>query len=532
MIRKLLPKLRVIAWHLPALLLWASYPPQGECMDCLVALAPLLWIARNSPPRKSAWLWFTNGLMFWVTTLAWMPAIVKNGGPLALVLLGWFALGAYCALYFAAFGWLSSRFWAWAKDGAYWRRLVALVFAEPVLWAGLEIVRSRLFGGFSWNQLGVCAVNAGFGAPASLGGVYLASALVVLVNGTMASIVERMFVRAGGRGAAGGVPAFARSVETFLPLAIVWGFFRIAGTAAVDDSPRHALSVGLVQRNFPCVFDRERAQNEDPVQIYKELFGNISVFSPDLVVLSESALAEFGPIDSYRAGLFARFAFEQTGARGLLAGGGRASDGKEYNSAALFVPGGNPQIYDKVHLVPFGEYIPFDKTFTILQRLAPIGSCTPGTLRLLDFEGVKIGTAICFEDTDSAQMRRLAKMGAQLLVFITNDTWFAYSDEAEQHAWQCIARAVETGLPVVRVGNSGVTGIVYPDGKASWLRNAEGKNLVDARGTMFERILTGRGLDEDGAPRGLTAYCRLGDAPLFLAFVVFAAAAVFCRPGN
>ena len=109
---------------------------------------------------------------------------------------------------------------------------------------------------------------------------------------------------------------------------------------------------------------------------------------------------------------------------------------------------------------------------------------------------MKAGVAICFEDTDAAQMRELAKTGAKVLFFITNDSWFSQSVEAEQHAWQAVARAIETGLPVVRVGNSGGTGTITPDGKASWLVGPNGKPLVDCEGTMMDRILVRRGRED------------------------------------
>ena len=110
-----------VFWLLPGFLLWASFPPMGEMTDSLFALAPLLWLSRNRDAKTALRRWFLNGFIFWFATLSWMPAIVKNGGPWPLVVLGWGALSAYCALYFGAFGWLSAKVWAWAKDeGAPW----------------------------------------------------------------------------------------------------------------------------------------------------------------------------------------------------------------------------------------------------------------------------------------------------------------------------------------------------------------------------------------------------------------------------
>ena len=143
MIRKILRLLPKFLWLLPGFLAWAAFPPMGEKTDILFAFAPLLWLARRGDARRSAVTWFNNGLLFWVGTLAWMPAIIKNGGPWPLVVLGWGALAAYCALYFAAFGWLDAKVWQWvagerpdascASWRSYSRRLAAILVFEPIL---------------------------------------------------------------------------------------------------------------------------------------------------------------------------------------------------------------------------------------------------------------------------------------------------------------------------------------------------------------------------------------------------------------
>ena len=523
MISDYIKKIKPFVWLLPGFLLWAAYPPMGEKTDVLFALAPLLWVSRRRDPRTSARRWFVAGAFYWVATLSWMPAIVKNGGPWPLVALGWFALAAYCAGYFALFGWLSARVWRWARGGGYWRRLFAVLVAEPVLWCGLELARSRLFGGFAWNQLGVVPANGGFAAPAALGGVYLLSAVVILVNGTVAGIAERVMRQA---------PRWA-GVETFLSFGIVAAIYWASSFATArpaEGGDQKLLKVALVQRNFPCVF---KGREDNPYEIYDRLLAGVSPLRPDVVVLPESGLCEFGPADQQGAVRFAQWVHEKTGAE-LLVGGTRYDDGKVFNCAALYGRGGDIRLYDKVHLVPFGEFIPGDKWITSLQKLAPVGSCTPGELKTLALEpgdgGRRIGVAICYEDTDSAQMRRLANMGAGLLVFITNDSWFSHSVEAEQHAWQATARAVETGLAVVRVGNTGVTGVVGPDGRASWLLGADGRPLVDAQGAMLERVSVVPPQGADGGPRGhLTPYAAFGDVPLAMIFALLILAMILVQ---
>ena len=534
-------KLKPILWFLPGFLLWAAYPPMGERMDCLFALAPLMWLSRREVSAGIvAKRWFQSGIFYWVATLSWMPAIVKNGGPWPLVVLGWFALAAYCAAYFAAYGWLSTKYWRWAKfsgnrtieqsNNSYWKRILGILVVEPLLWCGLELVRSRFLGGFAWNQLGVVPVNSGFGAPAALGGVYLCSAVVILINGTIAGIAERVW-----KPERSGFANLKRwgSVETLLAFVVVFGVYsqssRLVNRTIEQSEQSNTLKVAMVQRNFPCVF---KQQEERPIEVYERLLDNVAALGPDIVVLPESAMCEFGPVDQQGAVRFAEWVAKKTGGAALLAGGTRYEDGKTYNSAALYEGTGKDnkrttarvEVYDKVHLVPFGEFIPGDKWITALQKLAPVGSCTPGELKTLGVgaatasvrQQVEAGVAICFEDTDSAQMRELAKKGARVLFFITNDSWFSQSVETEQHAWQAVARAIETGLPVVRVGNSGVTGTITPDGKASWLVGPNGRPLVDEEGTMLDRIA----LTTNNQQLTTTPYVVLGDIPLAILFAL------------
>lgn len=531
MISRLWKKFLAVAWFLPGFLLWAAFPPMGEKMDVIFAIVPLMWLSRRADAKTNAKRWFQSGIFYWVATLSWMPAIVKNGGPWPLVVLGWAVLAAYCAAYFAAYGWLAAKAWAWARrknedvgedvaSGApYWRRLVVIFLVEPVLWCGLELIRSRFFGGFAWNQLGVVLANTGFSLPASIGGVYLLSAIVILMSGTFVGIIERAW-----KPCESGFKNLRKfgSVETFAAAAVIvlifWGADYLR-----PDRTMGEVKVALVQRNFPCCFSTER-ERENPIEVYERLLQNPAYMRPDLVVLPESAMCEFGPVDYSRAYGFAKWIINKIGAA-VIAGGSRREDDKEYNSAALYQTNGTYQVYDKVHLVPFGEFIPGDKLITALQKLAPVGSCTPGELKTLEMEmpskenspatTIKLGVAICYEDTDSAQMRRLAEMGAQLLVFITNDSWFSHSIEAEQHAWQAVARAVETGLPVARVGNSGVTGTITYEGKASWLVDQNGRMLVDKPAAMCDRISVPATADYEK-----TIYTRVGDKPLAFLFLL------------
>ena len=536
-----------LAALLSAALLAAAFPPFGETASIAVALAPLLVVARLASPRKSAWTWFGGGFAFWFATLAWMPAICKNDGPWPLVGLGWFGLAAVCAGYFALFGWLSAR--AWRRFGRW-----GLAF-EPVLWAGLEWLRGWLFTGFAWNFLGTAfAPVPDFLVAARVGGVYLVSALVVLVNGVFATLACRVVAQMRREPPSG--RRWIRSLETAIPLAVVllvsWlsrgglgeaALPSQAGRARLPSAPPDAsLRVALVQRNAPCVF-RAGRERQNPMEAFGRLMTAAAVARPDLVVWGESAMSEFGGggLAGGTASRVARHFSDLSGGASLLAGGDyvEQDDGvvRFYNGAGLYVPSDDGmalQLYSKQHLVPFGEYIPFDKWIPALQRLSPIGvSLYPGEAKVLEVPvsdarqrvppdavatscdppvgRVKVAPLICFEDTLPSLARRGAALGAQAIVLITNDSWFSNSFEAEQHAWHAVLRAVETGLPVVRVGNSGVTGVIEGSGRARWLKDGAGRPLVDAPGCQLETVQV------RSAPC-LTPYVRFGDWPLLALF--------------
>ena len=513
---------------LSALLLWAAFPPLGETANVAIALAPLLVLARLCSPKRSAWLWFAGGFLFWFGTLSWMPAIIKNNGPWPLVVLGWAGLSAACAGYFALFGWLAARVWRrWGRWG---------LAAEPILWAGCEWLRATLFTGFAWNFLGTAVGQTpAFAAPARLGGVYLVSALVVLLNGVFATLACRVIaqmrreppVRTG---------RWLRSLETALPLGVILLVFWLSQSQATSHEQRATipLRVALVQRNAPCIFSANRPR-ENPLEIYGRLLDAAVAARPDLVVWGESAMAEFGRTDSENARRVADHFAAALGGAALLAGGDWVSEGRYHNAAALYSGTNAVQFYAKQHLVPFGEYIPFDKWIPILQKLSPIGvSLWPGEAKVfkVTFHGrgsgapespsVALAPLICYEDTDPTLSRAAARLGAQVIVLVTNDSWFSRSVEAEQHAAQAVLRAVETGLPVIRVGNSGVTGVIAGDGCARWLADGDGKPLVDAPGTMVETVRV-------SASPVLTPYARLGDWPLLLLFAA-AVPLVFVKP--
>ena len=281
-------------------------------------------------------------------------------------------------------------------------------------------------------------------------------------------------------------------------------------------SPSHLsnLRVALIQRNAPCIFSRR--DEEDPIRAFVSLLDKIAPSNPDLIILAESAFAEFGSARSDRTRQAALHFANRCGGAMVIGGADDTvfSNGvrRVYNAAACYSPAVSNAlvgVYHKQHLVPFGEYIPFDKWITPLQKLSPIGvSLHPGESVLFDLDGIKLAPLICFEDTVPPLARRAAANGAHAIVLITNDSWFSHSVEAEQHARQAVMRAIETGLPILRVGNSGVTGVILPSGHARWLTDGNGRPV---RSSISRAVRSNRSRSTATRPRRSTsvwAMCR------------------------
>lgn len=522
---------KIIAILTSSLLLWASFPPSAQSDSAWLALVPLMLIIRYCQP-KSAFKWvFFSALIFWVLNLSWFPAIIKNGGPWFLVVLGQVALAAVCALYTAFFAFCSSILWQRCGETPSIKRIVLILVVDPLLWVGAEYIRGWLFSGFAWNFLGVSQVrNMALIQAASVAGVYGVSALVVAVNGALTSLVARAATPLVAKVLHRDTPLYSRgwstrlltSAESFVPVMLVmlvwfWGMNRIQSWEQIEkDQP--AWRVALVQPNTPCIFINNDVTMRAQLQLMHEQIKLAAAGAPHLVMLPETAIFGAIPSDSQTM-RFAREAARLSGGA-LLTGAleieetERSASAPEgalyYNAAWMFAADGKVLgRYRKQHLVPFGEYIPLDKKIPALQRLAPTGvSCTAGKdaslITLTDPAGrsIKVGSLICFEDTLPSLSRKSVRAGADLLALMTNDAWFNGSIEPQQHLDQSVFRAVECGIPMARAANSGISCVVSAVGRVREL-TSEGAN-TDFSGFLLTQIHI--------PPQPLPAlYARVGD---------------------
>ena len=479
---------------LSGVMIGVSFPPwEHHLLAWLpwVSLAPLCW-ALWMMPRPASWQrwsrhaflmgWLTGTVsflisLFWITTVTWLGWIL-----LSLV------VGLYPALWalFAALvlrpvgvaGKGSDTANAWL--GSFRNLLVALLAAAA--WVSCEWLRGTLFSGFGWNPL---AISLRDSIPliqiAGITGAAGLSFLCVLGSATAAITVERLRREIVQRKTK---PHFDFMVAVLLVvLAFGYGVRKMTSPTL----PATPLRIAAVQGNVP-VYDYWNVKKEAGIMAgYVHQTRLALAMQPDLIVWPEASTPRpllldeiiFNQVKDLASGTAADFLIGSVHYENEPRG--------DYNSAILLTDhAAAAQIYNKVHLVPFGEYVPFRHSFPPLSWI--VGNQVPydfdsgkgPAVLTLSKDSVKIGTLICFEDTLGDLARRFAALGAQLLITVTNDGWFEHSVATRQHLANARLRTVETGLPLLRVADTGVTCFIDRFGRVQQtLHGADGNTFIE-----------------------------------------------------
>jgi apolipoprotein N-acyltransferase len=480
---------RQLAAIFSGLILASAFPPFGSWQGAWFGLVPLLLAVlctalagpgpetadrKNTPVlskravlRQSFLLGGLAGAVFWLITLSWLLRLFETSpAPAVLIVLGWLLLAGYCALYMGAF----TMTFAWVVGligvGKLWRTLL-LTVGIPVLWVGFEYGRSVLFGGFPWNLLGVSQYKA----PALIQiaawvGVPGVSAMMALLNAGVVFTVLRYLP--GHR-----EEHYRPHIELFLGLMVTAFCFRFGYVAMREyQPPTGQLVVTAVQPAIPQI---KKWTDEQVDRIHATLRNMTEAAvtgspKPDLVVWPETATpfcvtAEGASQDLVRD-LCRHGVPILVGSMDVV----QTNDTVQcFNSSFLFDKTGRVVArYDKQHLVPFGEYIPFSGLIPLLARLAPMGwNCSAGnepTIFRIGNPVTPFACLICFEDVMAGLSRSAVRRGARLLINQTNDAWFDRSAGPEQHLSHCVFRSIENRVPSLRVANSGITCLIEPTG--------------------------------------------------------------------
>jgi apolipoprotein N-acyltransferase len=443
---------------LAGLLLAAAFPKVGIAGFAWIAPALLVFAAQNKSGGDAFRAGYLGGFSFWLAALYWLLLIPYRWHSLPLgPALGWLALSAYLALYFAVWLWLLSRFTFHVSRS--WLHRTIWSLAGAAIWVGLEMIRARLLGGFPWNFIGGSQCKL---VPliqiAAVTGVYDVSFLVVWTSLSLFSAARVIVSKPAAR--------LEWLAEIFLPLAAVTILF-VFGLARInsENPPAATLRATLVQPGIPQTLIWDESQNAMRFQQLLALSENALSNKTDLLIWPESAVPEFDDATYAAITNFVRahrvWLIFNADDNLPKANPTPEDEFDSYNAAFCFDPNGQCEgIYHKRKLVIFGEYVPLTHWLPFLKWFTPItGSYEAGNAPVIFELGRQIKTAplICFEDTFPQMARASATNGVEFLVNLTNDGWFGDSAEQWQHAANAIFRAVENGVPLVRDCNNGVT---------------------------------------------------------------------------
>ncbi len=496
-----------------------AFPPVDFTPAAFLSLVPFFYVLRRTRVT-GFWSAFRPGLVagvaFFIPLLYWLIFLssremnnpVLMTGPLLLLVL-------FEALYWGLFSTGAACLRRWSRVPA-WLYL-------PVLWVACEQLRSLFVLGFTWGALGYAGVDvnplpAQF---AGITGVLGVSFWMVLVN---ALLLDAMLARGRRRG----LLSLACAVVFVIP----W----IHGAAVMreglpEDTP--TVRVAVVQPNIPAERKWEEDYRDMSFDVLASLTRLAAVQSPDLVVWPETA----APAYLLRQPEYLDKVIEAARDAGapILTGCldlDYDADSEEVltrNSAMLITPEGEVlDKYDKIHLVPFGEVIPFETVFPILKKV-DFGEAdfAPGReLVVFDSGRVRFSVLICFEAIFPRLARQFVDRGAGLLVNVTNDVWYGRTSMPFQHASMAVMRSIENRRSLVRSANSGVSLVTDPFGR-----------VVSRLGIFESGVL----VEDVAVVQSTSFYTRRGDifawatVVLSLALVVASVAGrkgAFCTSGS
>jgi len=450
---------------LSGLLLTGSFPDADLSWLAWFALVPLLYGLKNLSPGNAFRIGFITGSVHYLSLMYWLvPTMQTYGGlPVYVSVPVLFLLAAYLGLYIALFSLLS---------GLCLRRPVRLLVFLPVIWVSCEYLRSVLFTGLPWGLLGHTQYrHLPIVQLSDVLGVYGISYLLLQANAVCYAAIRWLADKSGND------PVFRKShiigsvagMTVALALTICYGVHRIH---EVDHmiSRAPAPTISVIQGNIDQAAKWNPAFQAATVHKYIALSRKALPSDPALVVWPETA-APFYFGHHPRLTKTVEKGIRGIG-KGFLLGSpsfSRKPDRVEYYNSAFLVDetGSIAGRYDKAHLVPFGEYVPFKRWLPFLGKIvAHVGDFTAGeegkTMSWLEH---RMGVLICYEILFPGLSRQMTKNRAGYLVNMTNDAWYGRTSAPYQHFSVAVFRAVENRRSLIRSANTGISGFIDPAGR-------------------------------------------------------------------
>ena len=458
------------------------------------------------PRANLHWLaWFTLApLMYYTYRLPWKRALLSG---LAFGL-GYFGSLLYWTLIFGALPWallaifqaLFVLIFVITAKGlgsrlGLWGRFVLM----PALWISIEWLRSLGMMGFTWGDIGYSQYQI---LPliqiAGLTGVWGVSLILAMSNAALANLYTARRIKVGH--------LTAMYQVTLVVLAAI-GLVIFGRAVEIQPIQGREIKAAVIQGNINQDTDWNLAYRENVWDTYTRLTLDASSRGARLILWPESVIPGCpgrNPVDQIKLRAIAR----GTQATLLVGGHDEDSAGKSYNSALLITPeNGMVGRYSKVHLVPFGEFVPARKYMPLLKRYrAAMFDTSPGPgWNLLDTGSYKLGTAICFESIFPGILRQMTRNGAEILCVITNDVWFGRSSAAEQHMSKSVFRAVENHRYLLRAASTGVSCIIDPHGR-----------IMDHEDIFRRKVI----IEPIRLQSGMTFYAKHGDWLVYLSLIL------------
>lgn len=503
---------RQVGAALLGVLLALAFPLGNVGGFAWVAPGAVLFLALGGTARDAFQTGCLFGLAFALTALYWLNYMPVDGLPVT----AWMALAGYLAAGYGLWCWFGRRVLPGDVGGLVngsWGARIRWALAVSAGWVALEFAVGWLFTGFPWLRLGV---TQGGLLPLLQVSAWLGVAGVsFLVVWFSISLMCALFALAGEPNRRW--LAWREIAPPMLVVAVLfaWGGGRIQSLRRAVDANHRELKVALVQPSFPqtLIWDESAATNRFRRTL--ELSRVALAAKPDILIWPESGMPG---LLRFQDGVF-RTVTGLAREHGvwlicngddaqLPEGATDASRPDFFNAAFLVSPRG--ELLDRYHkrrLVMFGEYVPLTRWLPFLKYLTPIGVGFAPGVKAARFElrdlGLSVSPLICFEDVFPGLARDAAGADTDLLVNLTNDGWFGESAEQWQHLANARCRAIETGRPLIRCANNGVSCWIDPAGVVHGAEYEDGRSAYAAGVKVLRVGVAGRPLD--------TPYRRHGD---------------------
>ena len=474
---------------LSGVLLTLSFPPGNFSFIAWFALVPLLKSIEDTPPSKAFRLGLYSGLAHYLTLIYWIIVVLECYGNLNVfvAILALILLSLYLSLYVALFSCLT----AGLKESRFALLLTAC------FWIALEYLKANLLTGFPWCLLGYTQYKQLYLIQtADLFGVYGIGFLIVLVNGLIFRIVTKHY-RLNSTFLKWQLPI----PVLFLFGTLIYGHYNLSENRT-DEHAGQSVNTAIIQANIDQSVKWDPAYQVETIKTYQRLTRAARAFQPQLIVWPETSLPFFFQDNPD----FSPKIFSLAGESGaILVFGSPAYKRHQgainyYNRAYMMVPDtGQIKYYDKMHLVPFGEYVPLKKYLPFINHLVEsAGNFAAGEkLTSLKTGDLSLGVLICFEAIFPELARGLTRDGANVLVNITNDAWFGRSSAPYQHISMSVFRSVENRRPMIRAANTGFSAFIGSTG------------AILSKSTLFAEAVLAGSVTPVSSP--LTFYSRFGD---------------------